>query len=233
MPGVLLRALSEYKFVGIPLWRMSDGKHLVRVELTFHKALPTKPYYKRRAESRRQPAPSAGEWPRQPVPASRPPPGQEPTQIERETLPPTTQTIQQTSQQIIRPRYKNTASITASPIITRPAPAPASPESPPSKKPRKKSPEPAKIAQSSAATTPMKNLSRSTRSMTSRILSATSSMEKTLPSSRLKDSCEKKTRWISTCQPTFYIDLGNTTGYSSRDQRRSTTMRSFTTRWKS
>ena len=144
MPGVLLRALGEYKFVGTPLWRMSDGKDLVRVELTFHKALPTKPYYKRRAESRRQPAPSAGEWPRQPVPASRPPPRREPTQIERETLPPTTQTIEQTSQQIIRPRYKKTASITASPIITRPAPAPASPESPPSKKPRKKSPEPAK-----------------------------------------------------------------------------------------
>ena len=71
MPGVLLRALSEYKFVGTPLWRMSDGKDLVRVELTFHKALPTKPYYKRRAQSRRQPAPSAGEWPRQPVPAPR------------------------------------------------------------------------------------------------------------------------------------------------------------------
>ena len=146
MPSVLLRALSEYSFVGTPLWRMSDGKDLVRVELTFHKALPTKPYYKRRAESRGQPASSAGEWPRQPVPASRRPPRREPTQIERETLPPTTQTIQQTSQQIIRPRYKKTASITASPIITRPAPAPApaSPESPPSKKSRKKSSEPAK-----------------------------------------------------------------------------------------
>ena len=59
MPGVLLRALNEYKFVGTPLWRMSDRKDLVRVELTFHKALPIKPYYKRRTESRRQPAPSA------------------------------------------------------------------------------------------------------------------------------------------------------------------------------
>ena len=39
MPGVLLRALSEYNFVGSPLWRMSDGKDLVRVELTFHKNL--------------------------------------------------------------------------------------------------------------------------------------------------------------------------------------------------
>ena len=144
MPGVLLRALSEYSFVGTPLWRMSDGKDLVRVELTFHKALPTKPYYKRRAGSRRQPAPSAGEWPRQPVPASRPLPRRKPTQIERETLPPPPQTTTQTPHQIIKLRYKNTATITASPTITRPAPAPASPESPPSKKPRKKSPEPAK-----------------------------------------------------------------------------------------
>ena len=47
-----------------------------------------------------------------------------------------------------------------------------------------------KIAQSCAATTPTKNLSRSTRSTTSRTLSAISSMEKTLPSSRPKDSRE-------------------------------------------
>ena len=146
MPGVLFRALSEYKFVGTPLWRMSDGKDLVRVELTFHKKLPTPRYYKKGAESRRQPAPPAGEWPRQPAPATRPPPRRVPTQIERETLPPPTQTILQTPHQIIRPHYKNTAIITASPTITRPAPAPASPESPtspPTKKARKESPAPA------------------------------------------------------------------------------------------
>ena len=57
MPGVLLRALSEYKFVGTPLWRMSDGKDLVRVELTFPKKLPTPRFYKKGTESRRQPAP--------------------------------------------------------------------------------------------------------------------------------------------------------------------------------
>ena len=72
IPAVLLRALSEYKFVGHPLWRMADGKDHVRVELTFHKTLPTLPVYKRRAESRRQPAPSAGEWPRQPTAARQP-----------------------------------------------------------------------------------------------------------------------------------------------------------------
>ena len=73
IPAVLLRALSEYKFVCHPLWRMADGKDHVRVELTFHKNLPTLPVYKRRAESRRQPAPSAGEWPRQPTAARRQP----------------------------------------------------------------------------------------------------------------------------------------------------------------
>ena len=142
MPGVLLRALSEYKFVGTPLWRMSDGMDLVRVELTFHKKLPTPRVYKKGAESRRQPAPPAGEWPRQPAPATRPPPRQETMQMERETLPPPTQTILQTPHQIIRPRYKNTATITASPTITRPTPAPASPVLPPPKKARKESPAP-------------------------------------------------------------------------------------------
>ena len=142
MPGVLLRALSEYKFVGTPLWRMSDGKDLVRVELTFHKKLPTPRVYKKGAESRRQPAPPAGEWPRQPAPATRPPPRREQKQMERETLPPPPQTILQTPHQIIRPGYKNTATITASPTITRPAPAPASPVTPPPKKARKESPAP-------------------------------------------------------------------------------------------
>ena len=141
MPGVLLRALSEYKFVGTPLWRMSDGKDLVRAELTFPKKLPTPRFYKKGTESRRQPAPPAGEWPCQSAPATRPPPRRVPTQTEREMLPPPTQTILQTPQQIIRPRYKNRATITASPTFTRPPPA--SPESPPSKRARKESPAPA------------------------------------------------------------------------------------------
>ena len=79
------------------------------------------------------------EWPRQPAPATRPP-RREPTQME--TLPPPTQTILQTPHQIIRPRYKTTATITTSPTITRPAPAPASPLTPPPKKARKESPAP-------------------------------------------------------------------------------------------
>ena len=69
IPAVLLRALSEYKFVGHPHWRMADGKDHVCFELTFHKNLPTLPVFKKRAKSRRQPVPSAGEWPRQPTAA--------------------------------------------------------------------------------------------------------------------------------------------------------------------
>ena len=51
-----------------------SGKDHVRVELTFHKTLPTLSAFKKRTESRRQPALSAGEWPRQPTAARRPPP---------------------------------------------------------------------------------------------------------------------------------------------------------------
>ena len=109
IPAILLRALSEYKFVGHPLWRMADGKDHVRVELTFHKNLPTLPVYKRRAESRRQPAPSAGEWPRQPTAARRPPPTprstptsrRELTAPEKETSPPALRTLEINTPDII------------------------------------------------------------------------------------------------------------------------------------
>ena len=82
---------------------MADWKDHVCVDLTFHKTLPTLPVYKRRAESRRQPAPSAGEWPRQPTAARQPPPPttrptpparRQPTTPENETTPPAPQTLQ-------------------------------------------------------------------------------------------------------------------------------------------
>ena len=47
IPAVLLNAMREYSFVGSPLWGMSDGKDLVRVELTFHNNLPTQRLYKK------------------------------------------------------------------------------------------------------------------------------------------------------------------------------------------
>ena len=150
MPGVLLRALSEYKFVRTPLWRMSDGKDLVRFELTFHKKLPTPRVYKKGVESRRQP------------------PRREPTQMERETLPPPPQTTTQTPHQIIKPRYKNTAIITASPTITRPAPAPASPVTPPPKKPGKSLRH--QTARSRTVRTTTRKSTQSTRSTTYRTL---------------------------------------------------------------
>ena len=73
IPTVLINVLNEFSFVGAPLWRVSDGKNLIQVELTFHKTQPTTRYVKKRAERRRQPAPSTGEWPRQPKAARRPP----------------------------------------------------------------------------------------------------------------------------------------------------------------
>ena len=139
IPAVLLRALSEYKFVGHPLWRMADGKDHVHVKLIFHKTLPTLPVYKRRAESRRQPALSAGEWPRQPTAARQPPPPtrptpparRQPTTPEQETTPPAPQILQIDTATIIVPSPPKTAQILPSPIIRRPAtPPPESPKSP-------------------------------------------------------------------------------------------------------
>ena len=146
IPSVLLNALKEFNFVGAPLWRLCDGKDLVRVVLTFHKNQPTSRYGKRRAESRRQPAPSAGEWPRQPTAARRPtttrstPARRQPT-MEKETPPPAVQILQTTTPSTIRHQRKpQTAEITPSPLIMRPTTPPPSPDSPQPKKQRTKSP---------------------------------------------------------------------------------------------
>ena len=129
-----MNALKEYTFVGSPLWRMSDGKDLVCVELTFHKVLLTN-RHKKRAESRRQPAPSAGEWPRQPAPARRPmttlTPARRPTPcMEQEVTPPTPQTLPDTA------RDQKSAIIEPSPVIKEPT----TPDSPPKKRSRLNSP---------------------------------------------------------------------------------------------
>ena len=170
MLGVLLRAVSKYKFIGTPLWRLSNRKDLVWVELTFHKALRTKPYYKRRAESKRQPAP---------IPASRLA-HEEPTLTEREMLPPSTQILHLTSQQIIRPHYKNTVTITTSLTITGPARAPVSPEPLPPKMARTKSPVLENCHLSTVPTTTEKN-TPCRRNMTSLKQSATSYMVRDVP----------------------------------------------------
>ena len=145
IPSVFLNALKKFNFIGAPLWRLYDSKDLVRVELTFHKNQPTSRYDKRRAESRRQSAPSAGEWPHQPTAARRPPttrmtPACQQLTMEKETPPPAVQTLQTTTPSAIRHQRKpQTAEITPSPIIMRPPTPPPSPESPPPKKPRTKS----------------------------------------------------------------------------------------------
>ena len=82
IPAVLLRALSEYKFVGHPLRRIAGRTDYVCVELTFHKTLPTLPIYKKRAESRRQPAPLLASGL---ATAARRPPDQQPTPARRPT----------------------------------------------------------------------------------------------------------------------------------------------------
>ena len=122
------------------------GKDHVRVELTFHKNLPTQPIFKKRAESRRQPAPSAGEWPRQPTAARRPPPTRsaptaQPTvrreALEKDTSPPALQIMEITPDTITVTRPPQTAQLTPSPSIKKPA---ASPEVSRAKRPRTKSP---------------------------------------------------------------------------------------------
>ena len=123
---------------------MSHRKDLVRVELTYHKVLATN-RYKKRAESRRQPAPSAGEWPRQPAsttrptrrqtPVRRPPPCQE-----KETSPPAVRTLPDTPRQhIIHHRTKETGTIQPSPVISRSPATSTSPVNPPKKKTRTQS----------------------------------------------------------------------------------------------
>ena len=72
---------------------MTGGKDHDRVELTFHKNLPTLTVYKRRAKSRRQPAPSAARRP-PPTTRSTPTASREPTAPEKETSPPALQTLE-------------------------------------------------------------------------------------------------------------------------------------------
>ena len=148
LPAVLLNALRQYKFDGSPLWRMVDGKDHIKIEVTFRKATNQR-FDKRRAESRRQPAPSAGEWPRQPTTARRPPtttttrstPARRQPTMENETPPPAVQTLQTTTPSTIKHQRKpQTAMITPSPITMRPTTPPPSPDSPPPKKQRTKSP---------------------------------------------------------------------------------------------
>ena len=123
LPAVLLNALREYKFNGSPLWRMADGKDHVKIEVTFQK-ITNQRFDKKGAEIRRRPTPPAGEWPRQPAPATRlttrptPPAHRQPTMPEKETTPPAPQTLQIDTPATITVQIPpKTAQITPSPII--------------------------------------------------------------------------------------------------------------------
>ena len=128
---------------------MADGKDRVRVELTFHKDLPTQPVFKKMAESRRQPAPSDGEWPRQPTATRRSQPTRskptaQPTvrreAPEKETSPPALQIMEITPDTITVSRPPQAAQLTPSPSIKKPATPTPSPKVPRAKRPRTKSP---------------------------------------------------------------------------------------------
>ena len=113
LPEVLLNALRQYNFDGSPLWRMADGKDHVQIQVTFRKS--TEQQDKKRAVSRKKSTPSAGEWPRQPRPARRP------TEILRQTPPPTEEILPAAPPATIeRPPPAVTATYDESPIIAEP-----------------------------------------------------------------------------------------------------------------
>ena len=147
IPAVLLRVLSEYKFVGHTLWRMADGKDHVRVELTFHKTLPTLPVYwwwwtSSSCGLARPRQPTAARRPPPPTTRPTPPERRQPPSLEKETSPPSTQTLPDTTRSTItHDRTQKTAIIEPAPIITRPTTPPPTPESPPKKKSRISSPD--------------------------------------------------------------------------------------------
>ena len=134
-------ALREYNFVGSPLWRMSDRKDLVRVELTLHKNLPTTRFYKKgpKAGGSLHTLLSSGLASPllQQKPTTRSTPASRQHMPEKETPPQAGQTLQTTAPTTIRHQRKpQRADITPSPIIMRPTTLPPSLDSSPTKKPR-------------------------------------------------------------------------------------------------
>ena len=81
LPAVLVRAIQDFDFADKPLWRIGEGLHHLKVELTY--LLPTdqptadrggkKQPIMSKGAGKKKPAPPAGEWARQPQPAERPP----------------------------------------------------------------------------------------------------------------------------------------------------------------
>ena len=144
--AVLLRALSEWKFVGHPLWRMADGKIMFASNWPF-----TRRY--ERYQSTRRGLKAGGSLhlllaiglPT----AARRPPDQRPTTVrrptpcmEKETPPPPSQALPDSTRSTITHDYtQKTAIVEPAPIITRPTTPPPTTDSPPKKKSRISSPD--------------------------------------------------------------------------------------------
>ena len=146
------KSRNLFNFTEKPLWRIGEGLDHVKVELTFK--LPTdqptvlcnrvrrnkppmsvegknKPNMSKGAKSRTTPALSAGEWPRQPLAAEKPPAKKSTSETSlRQTEPPATETTSMPVSPTItyqRPRFEMTLTI-----------SPTAP--PPKKMPRQVSP---------------------------------------------------------------------------------------------
>ena len=114
VPVILKNALRDFGFNQAPLWRLAEGKDLVKVELTFYKSnRPTAGRKKGDTSRTAQSAPSAGEWPRQPRPAR--------TEVLRQTPPPTETTILVQPPATIHKPTTKTVTNAEGPIITAPA----------------------------------------------------------------------------------------------------------------
>ena len=111
--AILKNALRDFGFNQAPLWRLAEGKDLVKVELTFHKNnKPTTGRKKGDTCRTAQSAPPAGEWPHQPRPAS--------IQVLRQTPPPAETTIQVQPPATIQRTTLQTVTNAEGPIVTAP-----------------------------------------------------------------------------------------------------------------
>ena len=159
LPAILVSTINAFEFPGNPLWRVGQGLDHVKIELTYklptnqpisveQKEKPVMSNPKRgKAKRRTEPAPSAGEWPRQSLPATQPPPTPaKPTRQQpqrrcktprrelpttpptspaplRQCPPPATPTIVKEPTTILRPILKNANRPPPSPMIQPPPPA--------------------------------------------------------------------------------------------------------------
>ena len=130
-PSVLLNVLKEFNFVGAPLWRLSDRKDLVRVELTFHKNQQDTTRGRPKAGGSLQSLLASGLASPQLLEDLRRPDRRllADSRLLRRRHHHQPSRLQTTTPSTIRHQYKpQTAEITPSPIIMRPITPPPSPE---------------------------------------------------------------------------------------------------------